>query len=326
MKTRSRTSVVVGLAVVAALAVSACSSEGGQQAQEAAADMPEMKVAMITHAGAGDTFWDIVRKGAEDAAARYDIELVYSAEPEAGKQATLVDNAVDQQVDGIALTLSKPEAMKGAIKRARDAGIPVVGLNSGIDQWESLGALSYFGSDEDLAGKAVGERLNKDGTKHALCVIVEQGNVALETRCGSMKDSFNGKTTNLYVNGADMSSAVSTLQAKLRQDSSIDYVIAMGAPWAITAPEAVKAAGSSAKVATYGLSSELVEMIKNGSVQWAIDIQPYLQGYLSVEALWLYKYNRNFAGGGTEPILTGPVFVDKSNVDDIAEFAKRGTR
>jgi len=69
-----------------------------------------------------------------------------------------------------------------------------------------------------------------------------------------------------------------------------------------------------------------VAAIKSGTVQFAVDQQPFLQGYLAVDTLWLYKTNGNFPGGGQEPVLTGPAFVTKDNVDAVAEFAARGTR
>ena len=78
-----------------------------------AASTPRIKVALITHAAAGDTFWDIVRKGAEEASAKDNVELLYTSDPEAGRQAQLIQQAIDQKVDGIAVTLAKPERPQG---------------------------------------------------------------------------------------------------------------------------------------------------------------------------------------------------------------------
>lgn len=312
-----------GLAA-AAVTAAGC-SEGGRQTEQTV-ETPRLRVAMVTHCPPGATFCDILRKGAEDAAAKSNIELLYSADPEAGKQATLVDNAIDQGVDGIALTLATPDALRGVVQRAHDAGIPVVGFNSGIDQWEELGMLSYFGTDEHLAATAFAERLNEVGAKHPLCVIHSQGHVALETRCDSLKKAFDGQTQKIYVNGEDMTAVQSTLQAKLQADKDIDYVVTLGAPYAITALDSVSSAGSGAKVATFDTDKELVDKIKDGSVEFAVDQQPYLQGYLAIDAFWLYLTNGNYSGGGSEPVLTGPAFIDEENIDDIADFAANGTR
>ncbi|NGO70867.1 sugar ABC transporter substrate-binding protein [Streptomyces boncukensis] len=327
---------VPAVAAVAAgvlLAAGCTSSQGGKKVEERAnavsagkADTPRMTVAMITHAAPGDTFWDTIRKGAQAAAAKDNVKLVYSSEPKASDQANLVQNAIDQKVDGIAVTLAKPDAMRNVIAKARKAGIPVVGFNAGLDDWKKQGLLQYFGQDELIAGEAFGKRLNKEGAKHAICVIQEQGHVALETRCKGVKNGFKGKTDTLYVNGTDMPSVKSTITAKLKQDSSVDTVVTLGAPFAMTATQSVADAGSDAKVSTFDLNKELVAAVKDGKIQFAVDQQPYLQGYLSVDSLWLYKNNGNFSGGGEQPVLTGPAFVDKSNADEIAGFAAKGTR
>ncbi|MCZ0985346.1 sugar ABC transporter substrate-binding protein [Streptomyces diastatochromogenes] len=302
------------------------SEEGGAAAAAGKADTPRMTVAMVTHASPGDTFWDLIRKGAQAAAAKDNIKLVYSSDPNAGNQANLVQNAIDQKVDGIALTAAKPDAMKDVVAKAKAAGIPVVGFNSGLDNWKQLGMLEYFGQDENIAGQAFGRRLNQIGAKHALCVIQEQGQVALEARCAGLKKGFNGKTDILYVNGTDMPSVKSTITAKLKADSSIDQVVTLGAPIALTAVQSLSDAGSKAKVATFDLNQQLVKAVQDGTVEFAVDQQPYLQGYLAVDSLWLYKNNGNFSGGGTAPVLTGPAFITKDNADTVAGFAAKGTR
>ncbi|GHH67544.1 simple sugar transport system substrate-binding protein [Streptomyces umbrinus] len=325
---------IVAVASAAALVLAGCSSDsGGKKAEEdtgavsaGKADTPRMKVAMITHAAPGDTFWDTIRKGAQAAAAKDNVELIYSSSPDGAKQANLVQNAIDQKVDGIAVTLAKPDAMKSTVAKAKKAGIPVVGFNGGVDDWKGQGLLEYFGQDEYVAGEAFGRKLNDEGAKHNICVIMEQGHVALEARCKGVKEGFKGKTDVLYVNGTNMPSVKSTITAKLKQDSSIDYVVTLGAPFAMTAVQSLGDAGSKAKLATFDLNKDLIGAIEDGDIQFAVDQQPYLQGYLSVDSLWLYKTNGNFSGGGQEPVLTGPAFVDKSNVEAIAKFAAKGTR
>ncbi|AWT46620.1 MULTISPECIES: sugar ABC transporter substrate-binding protein [Streptomyces] len=325
---------VVALAAAAALTLAGCSSgsggkkaeEGGDNASAGKATTPRMTVALVTHQSPGDTFWDIVRKGAEAAAAKDNIKLIYSADPNAGNQANLVQNAIDQKVDGIAVTLAKPDALKSVIGKAKAAGIPVVGLNSGVSEWKKLGLLEFFGQDETVAGEALGNKLNQLGSKKAVCVIQEQGNIGLTQRCDGVKKTFSGSIENLYVNGTDMPSVKSTITAKLKQDSGIDHVIALGAPIALTASQSVSEAGGKAKVATFDLNKELTGAISKGTIEFAVDQQPYLQGYLAIDSLWLYKNNGNYMGGGEQPVLTGPAFVDKSNVDQIDKFAEKGTR
>jgi simple sugar transport system substrate-binding protein len=329
-----RTAPVVAVAAAAALTLAGCSSSsggkksegGGADASAGKATTPRMTVALVTHQSPGDTFWDIVRKGAEAAAAKDNIKLVYSANPSAGEQANLVQNAIDQKVDGIAITLAKPDALKSVIAKAEQAGIPVVGLNSGLNDWKDLGLLQFFGQDESVAGEAFGKKLNEVGAKKAVCVIHEQGNVGLTQRCDGVKKTFEGKTDTLYVNGTDMPSVKSTITAKLKQDSAIDHVVTLGAPFALTAVQSVDESGSKAKVATFDLNKDLTKAVQDDTIEFAVDQQPYLQGYLAVDSLWLYKNNGNYSGGGEQPVLTGPAFVDKSNVERIAGFAAKGTR
>ncbi|MER7923119.1 MULTISPECIES: sugar ABC transporter substrate-binding protein [unclassified Streptomyces] len=325
---------VVAAATVAALALAGCSSSsGGKKSEESTgnasagrATTPRMTIAMVTHAPSGDTFWDTIRKGAEAAAAKDNVKLIYSNDETAADQANLVQNAIDQKVDGIAVTLAKPDAMKAVVAKAEQAGIPVVGFNAGLSDWKKQGLLSFFGQDESVSGQALGSKLNSTGAKHALCVIQAQGDVNLEQRCAGVKKTFSGRTEVLYVNGTDMPSVKSTITAKLTQDKSIDEVVTLGAPFALTAVQSLSDAGSKAKVATFDLNKDLISAIEKGTIQFAVDQQPYLQGYLAIDSLWLYKNNGNYSGGGEQPVLTGPAFVDKTNVDAVAKFAAKGTR
>lgn len=337
MAIRSKLVGLTAVAAAAAVVLTGCSSTGGAQTESttatagsgaagggAVADTPRLTIAMVTHETPGDTFWDKIRSGAQAAAAKDNVDLKYSNDPQAAGQSTLIQNAVDSKVDGIASTLVTPDALAGAVKSATDANIPVVGFNSGIDAWKDMGALMYFGSDEDLAGQTVGEKITADGAKKPLCVIQAEGSVALEARCAGVKKTAPA-TENIQVNGADIASVQSTIQAKLQQDPSIDSVVTLGAPIALAAIASAKDAGSSAKVVTFDLNADVAKAIKDGTISFSVDQQPYLQGYLAVDSLWLYLTNRNVIGGGL-PTLTGPSIVDSSNIDAILTYAENGTR
>ncbi len=105
----------------------------------------------------------------------------------------------------------------------------------------------------------------------------------------------------LYVEGTDMKAVGAAVTARLRQDSSIDEVVMNGAAFALTAVESVEEAGSKAQVVTFDLDEELIAAVERGDVRFAVDQQPYLQGYLAVDALWLYRTNGNVSGGGVAP-------------------------
>lgn len=280
---------------------------------------------MVTHGAPGDTYWDLVRKGAEDAAKKDNIELRYSSDPQAPNQANLVRSAVDAGVDGIAVTMPNAEAIGPAARNAVDRGIPVVGLNAGMGKYQDYGMTGFFGQDESVAGNAAGERLKEEGKSNVLCVIHEQGNSSQEARCDGVRKGLNGNVELLYVNGQDLTSVQSTITSKLSQDKSFDTVFALQAPVAMRATESVKQSGSKAQVATFDTNAELVDAIADGRIAFAVDQQPYLQGYLAVDSLWIAKRNGGTLGGG-RPVYTGPSFVDKDNVDKVAEAAKAGMR
>lgn len=310
---------VVATSAVATLALAACSSSGGKETDEGGGgggggvDTEEMTVSFITHAEPGDTFWDQVRSGAEDAAKKNNVKLEYTANPEGAQQSQLVQQAVDKKVDGIAVTLAKPEAMESNVAKAVESDVPVVALNAGMDDWKDMGALSFFGQDDELAGEAAGERLTEEKAGKTLCVIQEQGHVGLEGRCKGVAKTFD-KSEKIYVKGTDTANVQSTITAKLQQDDSITHVLTLGAPFALVAQKSVNEAGSDAKIATFDLNDEALQQIKEGNIIWAVDQQPYVQGYQAVDALWL-KVNKGASVGGGEPSFTGPAFVDESNVD-----------
>ncbi|MEW2085103.1 sugar ABC transporter substrate-binding protein [Streptomyces sp. NPDC005283] len=322
------------LATCALVVVAGCSSSGGKEAKDSPskgggggepATTGRLKIAMVTHSGEGDTFWDIVQSGAKVAARKDNVEFLYAANKEGKEQAQLVQTYIDQKVDGIVVTLAKPEAVKEVVKKAVAAGIPVVTINSGAEFSKEIGALSHIGQDESVAGEAVGEELNKRGKKKAICVIHEQGNVSLEARCAGVKKTFKGTVENLNVEGTNMPASTSSIEAKLQSAKDIDAVVTLGAPFAAASVKAKQGAGSSAEVNTFDLNAEVVKQLKAKQIGFAVDQQPYLQGYLAIDELWLNKTNGNVIGGG-KPILTGPALVTEKDVPALEKLTADGTR
>ncbi|MFB6824003.1 substrate-binding domain-containing protein [Streptomyces virginiae] len=322
------------LAAVLGASLAGCSSTGGKRAEERAraaeagrpaVSTPRWTFAMVTHAGDGDTFWDIVQKGAKEAAAKDNINFVYAHDDQAQQQAQFVQNAIDQKVDGIVVSLAKPEALKDVLAKAAKAGIPVITVNSGSAQSAEYGALTHIGQDEAIAGEAVGTELNERGRKRAVCVLHEQGNVGHEQRCAGAKKTFSGTMENLYVEGTNMPSVQAAIQAQLQADPSIDAIVTLGAPFAPTAIKAKEAAGSKAEVDTFDLNASVARDLKSGALGFAVDQQPYLQGYEAIDLLWLYRYNANVLGGG-RPVLTGPQIVTADEAAKLEEYIKRGSR
>ncbi|MFF9867663.1 substrate-binding domain-containing protein [Streptomyces sp. NPDC013953] len=333
---RTTRTAAAALLAAAALTVTAagCSGSGGKDAENEPssasgggqpAATERMTVAMVTHSGEGDTFWDIVQSGAKAAAAKDNAEFLYAAHKEGKEQAQLIDSYVDKKVDGLIVTLAKPEAVKASVARAVAAGIPVVTINSGGRYSEAYGAIGHIGQDETVAGEAVGEELTARGRKKALCVIHEQGNVSLEERCAGVRKTFRGTVENLNVEGTNMPAATSSIEAKLQSRKDIDAVVTLGAPFAAASVKARGSAGSAAEIDTFDLNAAVVGQLKAGHIGFAVDQQPYLQGYLAVDGIWLHRENLNVIGGG-KPVLTGPALVTKKDVPVLEELTARGTR
>jgi simple sugar transport system substrate-binding protein len=321
------------LAVVAAASavLAACSSQGGAQQSGGGGggggdtSGENLTIQMVTHEQAGDTFWDKIRAGAQDAADAHGITLQYSNNENGPEQATLVQNAIDSKVSGLAVTLSNADAVIPVAAKAAESGIPVVVFNQGIDDYTEVGSKMYFGSDELLAGQTIGQKLTQqDPSGKTLCIIQAQGSVALETRCQGVKEGYPN-TENLQVNGADLPSVQQTIQSKLAQDSSITNIVTLGAPIALAAMQAQEASGNTAKLVTFDLNQEAAQAIKDGKIQFSIDQQPYVQGYMSVTMLWMNITNGNDIGGG-KPTLTGPSIVDSTNIDQILPFTANNRR
>jgi simple sugar transport system substrate-binding protein len=324
---------VLGLAAFAA----ACGGDddggggesGGTPATKDDVDLTQgqdITIAVITH-GSGDSFWAVAKKGAEDAGKRLGVTVRYSESAnDPQKQAQLIDSAVTEKVDGIAVSAPNPDALRDALSKATDAGIPFITLNSGAEDFQDLGAITHVGQTETVAGEGAGAKLKEDGASgKLLCVIHEQANIGLNQRCDGAKEGF-GDVENLQVKGVDdIQTTLTEIQSKLQSDDSIGAVLTLNPDIAVAARDAIAGANSEAKLATFDLSGDVVKAIEDGEIDFAVDQQQYLQGYLPVVFLALNKSNLNTVGGG-QPVLTGPGFVTQENAAEVAKLAEAGTR
>jgi len=339
--------IVVMLAVVALAACAgqtaptqapeqAATQAPAEQPTEAAAPTEAPQVAqsnlvfgLAVHSNpAEDSFWGVVQKGAQDAADTYGVTLKSGGSGDPSDQAQLVETYVSDKVDGIIVSLANPDAMKDSLQRAKDAGIPFITINSGVDVYKELGAITHVGQTEFVAGQGAGEQFNNAGLKSVLCVIHEEGNIGLEQRCDGLEDTFQGKVErfNVATTGTrDLAGTSASIQDKLTAASDVDGILTLNPDIAGAALDAIKAAGRDVKLATFDLSPAVLDAIDAGDVMFAVDQQQYLQGYLPVVFLYLYNVNLNTVGGG-QPVLTGPGIVDKSNAAQVKELAAQGTR
>jgi len=338
----SRLKGILLLLVVVSLLLAAC---GGTEAPAATEKPAEPTVAeeptapQVTQAGlvfgmavhsnpAEDAFWGVVEKGAKDAAATFGVELKSGGSGDPAEQAQLVETYIADKVDGIFVSLANPDALKDAVTKAVGAGIPVITIKSGVDVYKELGALTHVGQTEFVAGQGAGEQFTAAGAKKVLCVIHEEANIGLEQRCDGLADTLAGEVErfNVATTGVrDVAGTVSAIQNKLIADSTIDGVLSLNPVIAMAARDAIAAAGGAQKLATFDLSPDVLQALMDGEMLFAVDQQQYLQGYLPVVLLYLYKTNLNTVGGGL-PVLTGPGFVDASNAAQVKDLSAKGTR
>ncbi len=244
---------------------------------------------------------------------------------------SLIDAAVAKKPSGIVVSIPNPDALSPAIKKAIEAGIPVVSMNSGSDVFKGLGILAHVGQTELQAGIGAGERFKAAGAKNVVCFNQEVGNQALTLRCNGLfqgmglADASQGKVLTGKI--SDPTGMQATIAAAIQSDPTIDGILTLGPSVAGPALLAVTASGKPIHLATFDLSADVLTAIKDGKMDFAIDQQQFLQGYLPIVILTNYAETRNLpTGDGTGLIMTGPGFVTKDNAADVIALAAKGLR
>src|SRR4029078_7840679 len=164
-----------------------------------------LKIEIVTHGEAQDGFWGVVRNGVKAAASQMGVTANYSApgaERDMPGMVLLIDAAGAKKPTGLVVSLRNPDALGPAIKKAVDAGIPVVSMNSGSDVFKSLGVLVHVGQTEYEAGLGAGPRFKDAGVKNAVCFNQEVGNQALTLRCNGFFMGLTGKEDGKVLQGS----------------------------------------------------------------------------------------------------------------------------
>jgi simple sugar transport system substrate-binding protein len=344
-----RPAVYAALLAVPLLLVAACSSgspssatQSGTAAAQSASGSCPYTFAFITH-GDNGSFWSVVYKGAKDAAAADGCKLseVYGsqqqgqAEPDDNAENAQIQDAINAHVSGIAVSDHDPSLMNATIAKAEAAGIPVVMLNAGCDPADlaATKAITCVGQPEQVAGTRAGETFKSQGATNVLCVIHQSGQNLLDrcngiaqglgvgSTCGTGTAPAHGPAcTELILSTPNAASnpqqadqqVVSYLQAHPQVNAVMTLNTAIG-------DSLVTSLGgkSSVKIATFDLDSTVLTDLQNGSLDFAIDQQQYLQGYLPVVSLYLYKKaNGNSVSPGSV-LQTGPLVVTKANASMV---------
>jgi len=337
---------LVAAAVALALATTAC----GEVRHPAAPAVPPLppddaatparvagaaakeRIVVVTHGQASDPFWAVVRRGIDDAARELDIPVSYEAlaEYDPGRMRQLIETAVKTHPAGLVVSLPDPVQLAPAIRQAERAGIPVVSINSGSESFRKLGILLHVGQPEYAAGLGAGKRMAAEGIEHPLCVIQEAGNIGLEERYRGFASAIaaaGGSARALTVDLQDQAGAERAIAAALRS-GHFDGVLTMGATIVAPALEALAATHLAGRIPYATFASHSADVLRDvlaGKIQFAVDQQPYLQGYLPIVLLAQYiRYGVLPATGTVIP--TGPVFVTKANASRVLALSARGIR
>ncbi len=346
----SKTKKLLALLPALALVAGACSSDddgggsGDTAAPEAsvadtAADTPadtaepvdqtqssDLTFHMITHSDDGP-FWSVVKRGAEAAAEDVGVELVWQgSNNDPGVQANDIEAAIAAGSDGIAASLPSPDQLIPVLQDAVAAGIPVYTINSGVNDYQDIGATTHVGQTEFIAGQGAGQRFNDAGATKILCGIQEQDNVALGERCDGVADTFTGEVVAQFMGlDADQTAQEAAINAALSADPDIDAFQGVGPVITLSGLRAAQALGKDLFIGGFDVTPDLLTAIKDGEILFTVDQQQYLQGYLPVILMYLEVTNQNTAGGGL-PILTGPGFIDVDNAEAVEALVAAGTR
>jgi simple sugar transport system substrate-binding protein len=296
-----------------------------------AQDMRPYRIVVVTHGQASDPFWSVVKKGVDQAAVDMRVRVEYQAPAtfDMVAMSQLIEAAIATEPDGLVVSIPDPDALGPAIRKAVQAGIPVISINSGSDVAAEFGVLAHIGQTEYEAGYGGGQRMAAAGAKNALCVNQEVGNIGLDLRCQGFTDAMaeaGGRVSVLAVELADPTGTVNRISAALAADPTIDAIFTLGPTGAAPALEALEREGMLGEIllATFDLSPEVLAAVRDGNMLFAIDQQQYTQGYLAIVYMTLFLENLNTPGQILVP--TGPGFVTQETAAQVIELSAAGTR
>jgi simple sugar transport system substrate-binding protein len=346
-----RKKLAAGLLVAPLLILAACTSGGASNAggTTAGGSVCSYTFAVITHGDNGN-FWSVVYKGARNAASDLGCKLseVYGsqqqgqAQPDDNAENAQIQNAINAHVDGIAVSDHDPSVMNATLAQATAAGIPVVLLNAGCDDQDiaAAKALTCVGQPESLAGQQAGTRFAKENANNVLCVIHQSGQNLLDRcdgiaqglglggKCSTGSAPANGPAcTELILSTPNAASnpqqAIGQVSAYLQSHPGINAVMTLNNA---IGQALVAAKPSNVKLATFDLNTDVQNDLQASppTMDFAVDQQQYLQGYLPISFLYLYKkHEGNSVGGGTT-VASGPLLVDNTNIKKVAAAIAAG--
>jgi simple sugar transport system substrate-binding protein len=285
------------------------------------------RVVFVTHGQAADQYWSVVKKGVDEAAKVTGVKAEYLA-PETFDMPTmqkLLEAAIASKPDGLVVSIPDTNAIGPLVESAVKGGIPVIVIDSGGSELSrKLGALLFMGQSEYDAGVLAGQRVKALGIKSAVCANHEVGNISLDDRCRGFADGL-GAPVPVLQGVMDPTEMKGRILGHLKSHPDTQFILTVGSAGADPALAAVDEAGLTGKVklGTFDLSPTILQAVDSGKMEWGIDAQQYLMGYIPVVMFDLMKRYK------LAPILdypTGPGFVTKAEAASVIELAKQGVR
>ena len=289
----------------------------------------DIRIVVVTHGSASDPFWSVVSNGVTQAAEDMGVQVEYRA-PETfdmPRMAQLIDAAVASQPDGLVVSIPDADALGDSVRAAVDAGIPVMSMNSGSDVFEDLGVLRHVGQTEFEAGVGAGEQMAEADVKNAVCVNHEVGNVALDQRCDGFQEGLgDGASVNVLSVSSDPTEVRNAVSAAFTQNPDIQGALAVGPLGGEPTIEALREGGQlgNVQVGIFDLSPTILQALVDNEINFAIDQQQYLQGYLPI--VFLTNYIQYGLLPADSIILTGPGFVTPENAEQVIALSAEGIR
>jgi simple sugar transport system substrate-binding protein len=279
---------------------------------------------LVSHAPDSDSWWNTIKNAIEIAGDQMDVTVEYRNPPtgDLADMARIIEQATASNPDGIISTIADFDVLSGPLGDAVGKGIPVITINSGtIEQSKKLGALMHVGQPEYDAGKGAGERAKAAGVTSFLCVNHYITNPASVERCQGFADGIGVELGSQMIDsGQDPAEIKSKVMAYLQANPDTNGILTLGPTSAHPTLAAIEEMGKSGTIyfGTFDLSGQIADAVKNDVIAFAIDQQPYLQGYLPVVIL------TNLARYGVVPgnsINSGPGFVTKDNIALVEKYA-----
>ncbi len=305
---------------LAASAIVAASAVSPAVAQD------DIRIVVVSHGQASDPFWSVVKNGVDAAQDELGITVEYLAPDTFNmvRMAQLIDAAVASAPDGLVVSIPDADALGGSIRDAIASGIPVISMNSGSDVRKELGVSVHVGQTEYEAGLGGGERMAAAGVSSAICINQEVGNVALDLRCQGFADGLGGDVEVLAVS-MDPTEIRNQVIAYLTRNPDTEAVLTLGPSAAEPTLAALEDEGliGSIKLGTFDLSPTVLQALDAGKMEFAIDQQQFMQGYLPIVLLTL---NHKYGLMPGADVLTGPGFVTPDNAAQVIELSAQGIR